>query len=118
MDAIADEIKSLEVKEKADVYRGLRDEAVETITVNTGSANRDEVVNLNLPPGLDNLRNTCYLNSILQYFFTVNAVRDIVLNFDADTVTPAAQPDKTGEIYLGRECESLLTSTYLEKQVC
>src|SRR4051812_24016358 len=30
-------------------------------------------------PGLVNLRNTCYLNSILQYFFSVNTVRDLVV---------------------------------------
>ncbi|TLS23968.1 hypothetical protein PpBr36_08265 [Pyricularia pennisetigena] len=36
----------------------------------------------NLPAGLDNLRNTCYLNSMLQYFFTINPVRDLILNFD------------------------------------
>lgn len=33
-----------------------------------------------LPVGLENLRNTCYLNSILQYFYSVNAVRDTVLS--------------------------------------
>lgn len=33
--------------------------------------------------GLDNIGNTCYLNSLLQYLYTVKAVRDIATNFDA-----------------------------------
>ncbi|KAK4462549.1 hypothetical protein QBC42DRAFT_326761 [Cladorrhinum samala] len=41
-----------------------------------------------LPLGLDNLRNTCYLNSLIQYVYTIPAVRDFVLNYtvpDMDT---------------------------------
>ncbi|KAI1468364.1 cysteine proteinase [Daldinia caldariorum] len=34
------------------------------------------------PPGLKNIGNTCYLNSLLQYFYNVKVIRDIVLNFD------------------------------------
>ncbi|KAI0381368.1 cysteine proteinase [Hypomontagnella monticulosa] len=34
------------------------------------------------PPGLKNIGNTCYLNSLLQYFYNVKVVRDLVLNFD------------------------------------
>ena len=37
---------------------------------------------MNLPVGLLNIGNTCYLNSLLQYLFTVKAVREIVLNHD------------------------------------
>jgi ubiquitin carboxyl-terminal hydrolase 25 len=33
------------------------------------------------PVGLDNIGNTCYLNSLLQYYYTVKAVRDVVMNF-------------------------------------
>jgi len=34
------------------------------------------------PVGLDNIGNTCYLNSLLQYYYTVRAVRDVVMNFE------------------------------------
>ncbi|KAL3426220.1 ubiquitin carboxyl-terminal hydrolase [Phlyctema vagabunda] len=33
------------------------------------------------PVGLDNIGNTCYLNSLLQYYYTVKAVRDVVIGF-------------------------------------
>ena len=34
------------------------------------------------PRGLNNIGNTCYLNSLLQYLFTVKPVRDMVEHFD------------------------------------
>jgi len=33
------------------------------------------------PVGLDNIGNTCYLNSLLQYYYTVKPVRDMVIDF-------------------------------------
>lgn len=37
---------------------------------------------MDLPVGLNNIGNTCYLNSLLQYLFTVKVVRDVVLNYN------------------------------------
>lgn len=39
-------------------------------------------VNYEIPVGLDNIGNTCYLNSLLQYLYTVKPVRDVVLNYN------------------------------------
>jgi ubiquitin carboxyl-terminal hydrolase 25/28 len=37
---------------------------------------------LNSPLGLDNIGNTCYLNSLLQFYYTVIPVREVVMNID------------------------------------
>lgn len=37
---------------------------------------------VNQPVGLDNIGNTCYLNSLLQYYYTVKSVRQVVMNFE------------------------------------
>lgn len=34
------------------------------------------------PVGLDNIGNTCYLNSLLQFYFTIKPLREMVLDFD------------------------------------
>lgn len=39
------------------------------------------------PVGLDNIGNTCYLNSLLQYYYTVKPVRDVVMNFEQNRMS-------------------------------
>jgi len=41
-----------------------------------------EETDLSQPVGLNNIGNTCYLNSLLQYFYTIRAVRDVAMNID------------------------------------
>ncbi|CAH7683133.1 ubiquitin carboxyl-terminal hydrolase, partial [Phakopsora pachyrhizi] len=38
-------------------------------------------VSYDLPAGLNNIGNTCYLNSLLQYFFSVRELREVLLKF-------------------------------------
>lgn len=51
----------------------------------TGSPNDVEDVSMGTdrPVGLTNIANTCYLNSLLQYFFTIRELRDAILTFHA-----------------------------------
>ncbi|KAK5995555.1 Ubiquitin carboxyl-terminal hydrolase 2-like protein [Cladobotryum mycophilum] len=46
------------------------------------TSDENKVANLELPVGLHNIGNTCYLNSLLQYLFTVKPIRDIVFNYE------------------------------------
>jgi ubiquitin carboxyl-terminal hydrolase 25/28 len=91
-----------------------------------------EAVDAEMPVGLANLRNTCYLNSILQYFYSVNAVRDLAVNSDLPPLTPTeanlsnvlrtsnnnpsnssseSQSDlETGRAFVGHECASFFSS--------
>ncbi|KAK2609712.1 hypothetical protein N8I77_003201 [Diaporthe amygdali] len=48
-----------------------------------------------LPVGLVNIRNTCYLNSLLQYFNTVLPVRSVVLNWEEYKMEPTEDNIKT-----------------------
>ncbi|CZS95108.1 related to UBP2 Ubiquitin-specific proteinase [Rhynchosporium agropyri] len=45
--------------------------------------NPDAVVHASTadPVGLDNIGNTCYLNSLLQYYYTIKPVRELVIDF-------------------------------------
>lgn len=54
-------------------------------------------VSLDRPAGLQNIGNTCYLNSLLQYFFTIRELREVVLAFERykdDSADSDAAPAK------------------------
>jgi ubiquitin carboxyl-terminal hydrolase 25/28 len=74
MDAIADHENNAELKGRALELRQENEFA--------SSSKTDQLADMTLPVGLNNIGNTCYLNSLLQYLFTVKPVRDIVLNYE------------------------------------
>lgn len=77
--AVADEIQSPELKQVVADLR--RDNNIRTMGP-IGHSTENRVVDWALPVGLNNIGNTCYLNSLLQYLYTVKAVRDIANNYD------------------------------------
>jgi len=55
------------------------------------------------PVGLTSHGNTCYLNSLLQYYFTVKPLRDIVLDFDQhrfDLMEHTTKDERVGSLKL------------------
>lgn len=74
----------------------------------TGNLDSSLIPAYDWPVGLANIGNTCYLNSILQYLFTVKPVREFVLNFNGTMDNEEAYLQRT----LGG---SKLTSHQLER---
>ncbi|GBB83307.1 hypothetical protein RclHR1_10030002 [Rhizophagus clarus] len=52
-------------------------------SLNEGTINEIPDYLLEMPVGLDNIGNTCYLNSLLQYYFTIRQLRTAVLATDS-----------------------------------
>lgn len=53
--------------------------------IRTGRVDASLLPPQNWPAGLDNIGNTCYLNSLLQYYFCIKPLRDMILTFDETT---------------------------------
>ncbi|CAD0082360.1 unnamed protein product, partial [Aureobasidium vineae] len=54
------------------------------------------------PVGLISHGNTCYLNSLLQYYFTIKPLRELVLDFDRfkyDLATQGAKAERVGNLH-------------------
>lgn len=60
----------------------------QAVANDAGEGRDSSAADMGLPVGLGNLRNTCYLNSILQYFFSVVAIQDLVQSSSLPEMTP------------------------------
>ncbi|KAF5009998.1 hypothetical protein FDECE_3815 [Fusarium decemcellulare] len=80
MDAIAKHTNSTDLKSAVAEMR--QQNGIEAPKGSYTSDGSGRPVNYDLPVGLENIGNTCYLNSLLQYLFTVKPVRDIALNYE------------------------------------
>ena len=73
------------------------------------------------PVGLQNIGNTCYLNSLLQFFFTILPLRDLVLDISdhmAELTDEETEDKKVGgaivrryEIERAQACELVILSS-------
>lgn len=54
----------------------------------------------NWPTGLDNIGNTCYLNSLLQYYFCIKPLRQAILDFQQDVQSFKQKRRKIGGRYV------------------
>ncbi|UKZ76283.1 hypothetical protein TrVFT333_003984 [Trichoderma virens FT-333] len=81
LDSIAERTASPSIKQAVMELRF--DQGFSNPDLDVGNSNEPRATNLDLPVGLHNIGNTCYLNSLLQYLFTVKPIRDIVFNYDS-----------------------------------
>ncbi|GAA5961224.1 hypothetical protein JCM3765_002875 [Sporobolomyces pararoseus] len=80
--------------------------AEQSLDASTSSWQVGPSANINTPVGITNVANTCYLNSLLQYFFTVRELREAVLAFSpADNATSIDQIRVGGRLVTGAEID-------------
>lgn len=71
--SFAEALRTIATSRNSALLRAHLDDPNAPIVIEKGSEDQ--------PVGLDNIGNTCYLNSLLQYYYTVKPVRDVVMNF-------------------------------------
>lgn len=59
-----------------------RDSAKIKNFLETGQSDQPIMGSADSPVGIENIGNTCYLNSLLQFYFTVRPLRDMILDID------------------------------------
>lgn len=94
--------------------------STQTFSVNAGIVHETTEPRLDLPAGIKNIGNTCYLNSILQYLRTVVPVRELLscyseyeLGHDESDIAgrrigSAKVKIETAEAVIARICKSCL----------
>jgi ubiquitin carboxyl-terminal hydrolase 25/28 len=93
---------------------------------NQSEVRRNEYPLETWPVGLRNIGNTCYLNSVLQFLFTIKPLRDLVLNCDdylQDPSLDALKGKKVGRsvvtaerVEVAQKCKFMIlpSSTYAD----
>lgn len=71
-----------EVRQALRSYNAIKKSKIITNFLENGSIDTSLLPAENWPAGLDNIGNTCYLNSLLQYYFSIKPIREMVLEFE------------------------------------
>ncbi|KAF2859589.1 cysteine proteinase [Piedraia hortae CBS 480.64] len=64
------------------------DMALATLRAHFGFDEPNALPKVSEPVGLESYGNTCYLNSILQYYFSISGIRNVVLEYDDYKLLP------------------------------